>query len=127
MANIDLGRVELGSNEYETGVITFGGADTLAAGTILARSTASGKFIIFAKGGSTDGNGVPVAVLPNEVVATGAGDVYARPVISGKVDFGKLIIDADGDNSNVDGAVKDDLRNVSIVPVTTTQMSNYDN
>ena len=127
VTNIDSGSVLIEGGQFKDDLITFAGEDTFVAGTILARSTASGKLILFVKGGVTDGNGVPVAVLTYDVTATGAGDVAGRALIAGVVNKGRLVIDADGDDSNIDGAVIDDLRNVGIVPVTVSQLSQLDN
>jgi len=125
--NIDNRLVAIGDNNYQTDVWAASGAKTLAKGTILALSTANGKFIEFEKGGSTNGNGVPAAVLENEVSATGAGDVAIRPIISGLVNFEKLVIDADGDNSNIDNAVIFDLKSQSIVTIKTSELNELDN
>lgn len=108
-------------------VITFAGAGTLVAGTILARDSVSLKLVPFVKGGSTNENGVPKAVLLDELTADGAGDVPCRPIVGGRLRQGDLVIDADGDASNVDEAVKDQLRDYSIVVLTTTQLAQLDN
>lgn len=127
ITNIDTGSIALRNEEFADDSITFAGADVLAAGTILARATTTGKLVIYAKGGSTDGNGVPVAVLTYPVTATTAGNVAARVLISGTVNASRLVIDADGDASNVDATVLDDLRNVGIVGVPVDQLGRYDN
>lgn len=114
--NYDFSQVAQGNNSYEDNVIAFGGADTLVKGTIIARNTSTLKLQIYVKGGSTNGNGVPVGVLENEVVATGAGDVACRPIMTGLIDSSKLIIDADGNGSNVDATVLDLLRQTGLVP-----------
>ncbi len=100
---------------WQDETFTAAGAGTTPAGTILARSTASGKLILYVKGGSTDGNGVPVAVLSTDLVAAGAGDVFCRPVVKGQVAKTRLVIAADGDNSNIDKAVQDLLRGIGIL------------
>lgn len=112
-----------GDNE----VITFGGAGTLLAGTILARDTATLKLIPFLKGGVTNGDGVPKAVIRDAVTATGAGDVPCKPIIGGRLRKDKLVIDADGDASNVDKAVEDELRDFTLVVSSTTQLMELDN
>lgn len=132
MSNINIEDVNIGSSilcdaEFRDGLITFGGADTLAPGTILARDSVSLKFVIFVKGGSTNENGIPKAILTHEVVATGSGDVPARVAISGKFRKERLIIDADGDDSNIDGAVIDQLRDYGLVPVDVTELNIPDN
>jgi hypothetical protein len=126
-SNIDVAELVLKGEEYEDGVITFGGADTLAKGCILARDSVSHKFVIFVAGGVANGNGVPKAVLLHEVVATGVGDRPARVLTRGTVNKRKLIIDANGDASAVTGAVVDQLRDYGITPVVETQLAAYDN
>jgi hypothetical protein len=132
MANITVTNVDLGSVDLEGAIcrdelVTFAGADTFAAGTILARSTASDKLVLFVKGGVTAGNGVPKAVLLYDVVATGASDVKARACVRGRVNKNRLIIDSDGDDSNIDGAVLDQLRDYGIVATDVEQLAVLDN
>lgn len=112
---------------FEDDLITFGGAGTLLAGTILARDSVSLKLVPFVKGGSTNENGIPKAVLRGALTATGAGDLPARPIVGGKLRASKLVIDADGDASNVDAKVLDQLRDYSIIALSTTELSQLDN
>jgi len=127
ITNNDLGSVILKDAQHADGLLTLAGADTIVDGTILAVDSSSLKYVLFVKGGSTNENGIPKAVLTNEIVSTGAGDVYARPMISGEVRQERLVIDADGDASNVDQAVKDQLRDYSIVAVSVTELNILDN
>lgn len=99
---------------YETDTLTAAGAGTILTGTLLARSTASGKLIPFVKGGTTDGDGVVVAVAAADVVATGAGDFPVSALVKGSAMLKRLVIAADGNNSNIDAAVKDGLRDYGI-------------
>ena len=126
ITNIDLGNVILSDAEFDDDVIAFAGADDLAEGTILARTTATGKLGIYA----TDGAGgldEPVAVLTYPVSATGEGDVPVRVLVAGKVRKERLIIDADGDDSNITKAIEDELRGVSIIPVNVDELNILDN
>lgn len=111
---IDLGDVRLGNTLNQDELLTFGGAGTEPKGTILARATDTGKLIPYVKGGSTNGNGVPKAILEAAAVATGAGDVRVRPIVKGDVSKRRLIIKAAGDSSTVDSVVMDLLRNTGI-------------
>lgn len=97
-------------------LMTFGAAGSVAAGTILARNTTSGKLVPFVKGG-TAGAGEPKAVLTYSVEVDAAGDVAIRAAIVGKVRKQRLVIAADGDDSNVDAAVIDGLRQVGLTPI----------
>ena len=132
MANItstnnDLNSPILDGAEFRDDIITFAGADTLAPGTILARDSVSLDLVIFVKGGSTNGNGIPKAVLTYELTAAGAGDLPARVAVAGKYRKEKLIIDADGDDSNIDAAVIDQLRDYGLTPVDVTELNIQDN
>lgn len=122
-----VGSVALRDCLHQDEELTFGGAGTVLEGTILARSTSTGKLIPYVKGGSSDGDGVPRAVLPYTVEATGAGDVPVRPIISGVVNVAKLVIHADGDAENIDGAVRDLLRATGIIPVDVNDLGRVDN
>jgi hypothetical protein len=125
--NIDTAELVLKSEETADGLITFGGADVLAKGTILARDSVSHKFVIFVAGGSTNGNGIPKAVLLHEVTATGVGDRPCRVLLRGTILKRKTIIDADGNDTNITGAVIDQLRDYGINLSIATQLGAYDN
>lgn len=112
---------------FEDDTLTLAGADTLLAGTILARDSVSLNLVLYVKGGSTNENGIPKAVLLNEFVSTGAGDFPLRPVIGGRLRAGDLVIDADGDASNIDKAVLDQLRDFTITGLSTVQLAELDN
>lgn len=112
---------------FEDDTVTFAGAATLKAGTILARDSVSLKLVPYVKGGSTNENGIPKAVLRDELTAAGAGDLPCRPIIGGRIRKGDLVIDADGDASNVDAAVVDQLRDFSVIALGTTQLAELDN
>ena len=128
ITNNDTGLVTIGGDHTkQDDTYTAAGAGTLAAGTILARDSVSGKLVLFVKGGSTNENGIPKAVIDYDVVIAGAGDVYVQPITRGDVRFDKLIIAADGDNSNVDQAVRDQLRDYTILVRDVDEMNILDN
>lgn len=127
MANIDQTPLLIEGGIYRSETITAAGADTFAKGTILARDTSTLKFVLFVKGGSTNGNGIPGAVLMEDLVYSGAGDKTSNIAIAGTFNQSKLIIDADGDASNIDGAVVDGLRAKGLNPVVSTDLVGYDN
>lgn len=112
---------------FEDDSATFAGAGTLLAGTIMARDSVSLKLVPFVKGGVTNENGIPKVVLLGALTAAGAGDVSCRPIVSGRLRSGDLVIDADGDASNVDAAVIGQLRDYSIVALSTAQLAGLDN
>lgn len=131
MANITIqdnypGCIATGGEEFEDNLFNLAGADDIAPGTILARDSVSLKLVLFVKGGSTNQNGIPKAVLTYRVVTTAAGDVKVRALVKGEVNFDRLIIDADGTNANIDAAVKDQLRDYGITPSKHQQLGAYD-
>jgi len=127
ITNNDVGVVQSDGARFKDELLTFAGAATVLEGTILARKTTTGALIPFVKGGSTDGDGIPVAVINYAVTATGAGDIPIRALETGTVRAGRLIIDADGDASNIDAAVLDQLRDFSIFSVDVSELNIQDN
>ena len=127
ITNIDLGSVILQNASFRDELLTFAGAVTVVAGTILARDSVSLKLVPFVKGGATNENGIPKAIITADAVATGAGDVAVRPGVAGEYVLERLIIDADGDGSNIDNAVIDQLRNYSLVPIDVKELNILDN
>ena len=119
---IDTGSLELEGGQFRDDVIAFTGAATLLRGTLLARDSVSLKLVPFVKGGSTNENGIPKAVLTYEVSAAGAGDVPVRPLVKGVVNRNRLVIDADGDDSNIDAAVVDQLADYQITAIDVEQL-----
>lgn len=132
MANItidknDVGKILLEEGVFQNELLTLAGAGTIKPGTILARDTGTLKLVKFVKGGSTAGNGVPCCVTLHEVVAAGAADFPVRVVMRGKVAKKRLVIDADGNDTNIDAAVRDQLRDFGIVTEDLKQLDAYDN
>jgi len=127
ITNVDLGNVILKDGEFRDDILTFAGAATVVEGTILARDSVSLKLVPFVKGGVTNENGIPKAVVTYDVVAAGAGDESIRDMVSGSVRAERLIIDADGDGSNVDAAVLDQLRDYSLVSIDVQELNILDN
>jgi hypothetical protein len=127
VTNCDRAGVIIDGRSFTSNPIKFAGAGTLLEGTILARDTSDLTLIPFVKGGTTNGDGIPLTVLPCELTATGAGNLDARVPTDAEVRFDKLVIDADGDNSNVDAAVRDQLQDKNIVVEDVTDLSELDN
>ncbi len=123
LTSINVGSVALGDEALRDELLTFGGAATVLAGTILARDSVSLKLVPYVKGGSTNQNGIPKAVVGYDVVAAGAVDVPVRAIVFGKVNKQRLIINADGTGANIDGAVLDQLRAFGITPQDVLQTS----
>ena len=125
--NNDLGDVILKDAEFRNELLTFAGAATVLAGTILARDSVSLKLVPFVKGGIANENGIPKALVTYDVVAAGAGDIAVRAGVSGDFRKEKLIIDADGDGTNVDNAVLDQLRDYGLTPLDVSELNILDN
>lgn len=127
ITSVDLNSPILEEADFRDDTLTFAGADTFAPGTILARDSVSLKLVLFVKGGVTNENGIPKAILTYEVSNTGAGDVPVRVGVAGKYRKEKLIIDADGSDVNIDAAVIDQLRNYGLVPINVDELNIADN
>ena len=127
VTNNDVGGVILDNPQYRDDVFTSAGADELLAGTILARDSVSGKLVLFVKGGATNENGIPKVILTYPLSIAGAGDVPVRVAILGEYRKEKLVIDADGDDSNIDSVVIDQLRDYGLTPVDMKELNIADN
>ena len=125
--NIDLGDSILSAPAFKNELLTFAGAGTVIAGTILARDSVSLKLVPFVKGGITNGNGIPKAIVTYDIVAVGAGDEAIRAGIAGDFIKERLVIDADGDDTNIDNAVIDQLRDYGLIPLNVEELNILDN
>lgn len=123
VTNVDVGQIGIGQCDVEHHVIAFGGADVLAAGTIMARIAASGKWGIYDTGGA-GGLGVAKGVLAYEVTATGSGDVAADIIVRGTVNQDRLLQD---DGGAVTAAIIDELRGYGILAKPVKQLGVLDN
>lgn len=109
--------------KYNNETLNAGGAVTWAKGTLLGRLTASGKLTAYASG-AADGSEVPVAVLVEEVIFTGAGDKPARVLVGGEVRRADLVAHGVG---AITIAEADLLRDYGIISYTVTQLGELDN
>lgn len=127
VTNCDTGTVILGNTQFEDALLTFTAAGTIKQGTILARDSVSNNYVVFVKGGATNGNGIPKAVLTYDVGATAAGNKPFRPAIAGEFRKERLIIAADGNATNVDATVTDAMRDYGLVAISVKELGAYDN
>lgn len=127
VTNNDLGSVILQDADHRDDTLTLGGAVTVLAGTILARDSGTKKLVLFVKGGVVNGNGIPKVILTYELTSTGAGDLPVRVGVKGKFVKERLVIDADGDDSNIDSVVIDQLRDYSLIPINVEELNALDN
>lgn len=109
-----------------TFTVTDGATDFAVGDKFSLTVAANGKYVPFA----TDGAGgaqIPKAVLTYAVTAAGAGDVAIRAGIKGTYKLERLVIAADGDSSNIDSAVRDQLRDFGLVAANVTELNDLDN
>lgn len=124
ISNEDMGGIVIGNNEYEDGVLTHSGAGTIDKGSIIARLTATGKWVEYNSGGA-GGAEVPTGILTIDSVAAGAGDEPIRPMLTGKVRTEKII----DPNTSIapTAAVQDLLRDYGILCVSVDELNALDN
>lgn len=106
--------------------VTDGTTDFIIGDFFTLTVAAVNKLVPFA----TDGAGgaqIPKAILTYDVTSTGAGDLKIRDMISGRLNGNRLVIDADGDNSNVTADILDQLRDYSLVTIDVQDLSILDN
>lgn len=127
VTNVDLGNVILQDAKFRDELLTFGAGGTVKEGTILARDSVSGNLVPFVVGGATNENGIPKAIVTYDVTATVAGDVAIRAGVAGGYRKERLVIDADGDDSNITDAILDQLRDYGLVPVNVAELGILDN
>lgn len=104
----------LANSRYRDEVLTFAAAGPKLAGTLLARAVDGIALVPFVKG-AVDSTGVPLAILAYDLEATAPGNVAFRAAIAGEYRKQYLIIEADGDDSNIDNSVLDALRDFGLV------------
>ncbi len=127
ITNVDIGNILVRNIEIRDDILTFAGAGTILEGTILARDSVSEKLVPFVKGGATNENGIPKVVISYDVTATGAGDITVRVVVAGTLRKQRLVIDADGDDSNIDSVVIDQLRDYANIAIDVQELGILDN
>ena len=93
---------------------------------LLGRIAASGKLTAYASGAG-DGSEIPIAVMRNELVTTGAGDTDLRVMISGKVRLDFLLDYNAGTPHALTTAEIDAIRNFGIIAVVDHELRNFDN
>jgi hypothetical protein len=116
-----------GATAFEAGGLAFtindGGTDFAAGDTFTLPVVASSLMVPYSPSGA-GGAQYPKAVLTYPVAATGAGNVGARVLVSGKVDKTRLVIHGGG---TVTPAIHDQLRATGIIPVNVAQLDRLDN
>ncbi len=106
--------------------ITEGSTDFALDDFFTLTVAADGKLVPYIIAGA-GGEQIPIAVLTYDVTAAGAGDEAIRDMVSGSVRKERLIIDADGDGSNITDAILDQLRDFSLVSIDVQELQILDN
>jgi len=106
--------------------VTDGATDFAVDDFFTLPVVANGKLVPYAIAGA-GGAQKPIAVAPYDLVKAGAGDLQARVLVAGRVNATRLVVDADGDDSNITAAILDELRSAGIVAEPVTQLGEYDN
>jgi hypothetical protein len=106
--------------------ITDAATDFIVGDFFTLTVSADGKLVPFAIAG-VGGEQIPKSVVTYDVVAAGAGDEKIRDMVSGRLNGSRLIIDLDGDNSNVTDAILDQLRDYTLVTIDVTELNLLDN
>ncbi len=127
ITNIDTSSVILKGGEFQDDTLTFASGGTILEGTILARDSISKLLIPYVKGGATNEDGIPKAILTYDATLAAPGDLPIRDMVSGTVRREKLIIFADGDASNIDADVLDELRVYTLVAIDSVELGLLDN
>lgn len=114
---------------FEVAGMTFtitDATDFIVGNTFTLTVAADGKLVIYAIAG-VGGAQRPMAVLTYDVSRTGAGDVPIRALVRGTVNKRRLVIDADGNGTNITAAILDQLRAAGIHAEDVALLSKLDN
>ncbi len=107
--------------------LTDGSTDFASGDIFLLPVVANNKLVPFATAG-VRGAEIPVAIMSDAVTSTGSGDYPISPYISGEVTADLLIIDAVGTaGSGITAAIKDQLRDFTIVSHSEDEIGLQDN
>ena len=106
--------------------VTDGATDFAADDSFTLTVAADGALVPFDPAGA-GGDQVPVAVLTYDVTRTAIGTEPVRALIAGEVNKDRLVIDVDGDGSNITNAHLDQLRGHGIVATDVQQLAELDN
>ena len=107
-------------------IVVTDDTDFVAGDLFTLTVAANGKMVPFSPTGA-GGAQFPKAILTYDVSAASAGDVAARVAVTGQFRKERLIIDADGDDTNVTAAVLDELRSYGLVAQNVTELLDLDN
>ncbi len=103
--------------------VTDGAADFIVGDSFTLTVAADGKVVAYDRAGA-GGAQIPLAVLHDEEVFTGAENRPFRPIISGRVRRGDLVVHGVG---AITDAEADAMRDFTILAQTTVQLAELDN
>jgi hypothetical protein len=106
--------------------ITDGATDFIGGDKFSLTVAADGDVVIYDPAG-VGGAQTPRYVLREDYTSTGAADIAARVMISGKVRTDRLIIDPNAAGVGITDAVKDALLDYQIIAIDTKDLSQLDN
>ena len=107
-------------------MVSESATDFAVGDTATLTVAADGKMVPYAIAGA-GGAQIPKAILTYDVTATGAGDESIRDMVSGVVRAEKLVIDADGDASNITDAILDQIRTYTLISLDVQELNIPDN
>lgn len=106
--------------------VTDGATDFIVGDKFSLTVAADGDLVPYVIAGA-GGAQIPVAILTYDVTATGAADIPVRAGVKGSFRKERLVIDADGDDSNITNAILDQLRNYGLVAINVNELNILDN
>lgn len=102
------------------------GAGTHAAGLVLGRVTASGKWTPYASG-AVDGSQFPRAVLHEEIVTAGIETHATKVLTSGQTRDALTLVWTGGSPVVMSLVERDQLRDADIISIPAKQLASFDN
>lgn len=131
ITNNDIGTPKRFRLEFDDAVFVpvIAAITTIVKGTILGRVTASAKLTPFTVAATHGvGSGVPVGVLGTDIISDAVpSDENISYIVAGGVREEELVIDGAAPGAGVTEAIKDQLRDFSIIPLPAQDLSILDN
>jgi len=106
--------------------VTDGAADFVVGDAAPLTVVADGDLVVYDAAGA-GGAQIPSQVLVGETVASGAGDIAVRPLVSGEVIKERLVINGSAAGVGITDAIVDQLRDFSIVALDVQELNGLDN
>lgn len=110
----------------EQDVLTGLGADVFAAGTLLGRITATGKWYVYNVANTPAGTGTIQGILVNAITTTDTSDYPCSVLLRGEVEAALITIDGSAAGTGITDAIRDTLRSIGIDAVVKTEVNDLD-